>query len=31
MFRHIDYMSRFDQKYTELSGALDKYDGNPFT
>lgn len=31
MFRHIDYMSRFDQKYSELNGTLDKYDGNPFT
>ena len=27
----IDYMCRFDSKYVELNGTLDKYDGNPFT
>ena len=26
-----DYMNRFDSKYVELDGTLDKYDGNPFT
>ena len=30
-YRHTDYMARFDQKYAELNGTIDKYDGNPFT
>jgi hypothetical protein len=30
-YRHTDYMARFDQKYAELNGTLNKYDGNPFT
>lgn len=29
--KYVDYMCRFDQKYSELNGALNKYDGNPFT
>lgn len=27
----IDYMCRFDQKYSELNGTYDRFDGNPFT
>ena len=27
----IDYMCRFDNKYAELNGTYDRYDGNPFT
>ena len=27
----IDYMCRFDQKYSELNGSYDRFDGNPFT
>ena len=30
-YRYTDYMARFNQKYAESSGALNKYDGNPFT
>ena len=30
-YKHTDYMARFDQKYAELNGKLDRYDGNPFT
>ena len=30
-FNIIDYMCRFDQKYAELSGSYDRFDGNPFT
>lgn len=30
-FRHVDYMCRFDQKYSEMNGKYDRFDGNPFT
>ena len=30
-YNKIDYMCRFDQKYSELSGSYDRFDGNPFT
>ena len=30
-YRHVDYMARFDQKYADLNGKLDRFDGNPFT
>ena len=30
-FKYNTYMARFDQKYAELNGKLDAYDGNPFT
>lgn len=29
--KYIDYMCRFDQKYAELNGSYDRFDGNPFT
>ena len=29
--RHTDYMARFDQKYSEMNGDYDRFDGNPFT
>ena len=29
--KYIDYMCRFDNKYAELNGTYDRYDGNPFT
>ena len=30
-YNKIDYMCRFDQKYSEMNGGYDRYDGNPFT
>ena len=30
-YKYNDYMARFDNKYADLNGQLDKYDGNPFT
>ena len=30
-YNKIDYMCRFDQKYSELNGSYDRFDGNPFT
>lgn len=30
-YKYADYMARFDNKYAELGGTLNKYDGNPFT
>ena len=31
IFNYVDYMSRFDQKYSEMDGSYDRFDGNPFT
>ena len=28
---YIDYMCRFDNKYAEMNGDYNRYDGNPFT
>jgi len=30
-FKSVDYMCRFDQKYAEINGKYDRFDGNPFT
>jgi len=30
-FKYVDYLCRFDQKYSELDGKYDRFDGNPFT
>mmetsp|Transcript_41578 Transcript_41578/g.109687 ORF Transcript_41578/g.109687 Transcript_41578/m.109687 type:complete len:115 (+) Transcript_41578:68-412(+) len=30
-YKHVDYMCRFDQKFVEMNGKLDRFDGNPFT
>jgi len=30
-FKYVDYMCRFDNKYAEMNGDYDRYDGNPFT
>ena len=30
-YNKIDYMCRFDQKYSEMNGSYDRFDGNPFT
>jgi len=29
--KYVDYLCRFDQKYSEMHGSYDRFDGNPFT
>ena len=31
IFNYVDYMARFDQKYSEMDGSYNRFDGNPFT